>query len=81
MISAKQLGALDPQMRQTMLSLMAELQVKDELIARRDREAAFKQALIEIVRSRHVHRTEALAKLRSPSGLQPVHKIQPSLLP
>ena len=47
MISAEQLNALDPQMRQAMLSLMAELQAKDELIARRDREAAFKQALIE----------------------------------
>lgn len=47
MISAEQLDALDPQMRQAMLSLMAELQAKDELIARRDREAAFKQALIE----------------------------------
>ena len=47
MISAEQLDALDPQMRQAMLSLMAELQAKDELLARRDREAAFKQTLIE----------------------------------
>jgi transposase len=47
MISDEQLDALDPQMRQAMLSLMAELQAKDVLIARRDREAAFKQALIE----------------------------------
>ena len=47
MISAEQLDALEPQMRQAMLSLMAELQAKDELIARRDREAACKQAPIE----------------------------------
>ena len=51
MISAEQLDALEPQMRQAMLSLVSELQAqlqaKDELIARHDREAAFKQALIE----------------------------------
>ena len=47
MISAEQLDALDPQMRQAMLTLLAELRAKDELIAQRDREAAFKQALAE----------------------------------
>ena len=47
MISAEQLDALEPQMRQAMLTLLAELRAKDELIAQRDREAAFKQALIE----------------------------------
>ncbi len=54
MISAQQLDVLDPQMRQAMLSLMAELTARDEqlramdaLIAQRDREAAFKQALID----------------------------------
>lgn len=47
MISAQQLDALDPQMRQAMLSLMAELSAKDALIAQRDREVAFKQALID----------------------------------
>ena len=49
MINAEQLDALEPQMRQAMLSLVSELQAqlqaKDELIARHDREAAFKQAL------------------------------------
>ena len=47
MISAEQLDALDPQTRQAMLSLMAQVRAKDELIAQRDREAAFKQALID----------------------------------
>ena len=51
MINAEQLDALEPQMRQAMLSLVcelqAQLQAKDELIARHDREAAFKQALID----------------------------------
>jgi transposase len=47
MISAQQLDALDPQMRQAMLSLMAEISAKDALIAQRDRETAFKQALID----------------------------------
>ena len=47
MISAQQLDALDPPTRQAMLSLMAEIRAKDALIAQRDREAAFKQALID----------------------------------
>ncbi|MBK6852768.1 MAG: IS66 family transposase [Burkholderiales bacterium] len=47
MISAQQLDALDPPTRQAMLSLMAQIRAKDELIAQRDREAAFKQALID----------------------------------
>lgn len=54
MISAQQLDALDPQTRQAMLSLMTELTARNEqlrakevLIAQRDREAAFKQALID----------------------------------
>jgi hypothetical protein len=47
MISAQHLDALDPQTRQAMLSLMAEIRAKDALIAQRDREAAFKQALID----------------------------------
>jgi transposase len=47
MISAQQLDALDPQTRQAMLSLMAEIRAKDELIAQRDRDASFKQALID----------------------------------
>jgi transposase len=47
MISAQHLDALDPQTRQAMLSLMAELSAKDTLLAKRDREVAFKQALID----------------------------------
>jgi len=35
MISAQQLDALDPQTRQAMLSLLAEVRAKEELIARR----------------------------------------------
>lgn len=54
MISAQQLDALDPQMRQALQSLMAEaaanderLRAKDALIAQRDHEIAFKQAFID----------------------------------
>jgi len=47
MISAQQLDALDPQTRQAMLTLLQDIRVKDELIAQRDREVAFKQALID----------------------------------
>src|SRR6202008_1878784 len=54
MISAQQLEALDPQMRQEMLSLMSEvaardeqLRAKDALIEQRERDAAFKQVLID----------------------------------
>lgn len=47
MISEQQLDTLEPQMRQVMLSLMAEIRAKDALIAQRDQEAAFKQALID----------------------------------
>ena len=54
MISEQQLEALDPQMRQAMLSLMSEvaardeqLRAKDALIERRERDVAFKQALID----------------------------------
>jgi transposase len=54
MISEQQLEALDPQVRQAMLSLMSEvaardeqLRAKDALIERRERDVAFKQALID----------------------------------
>jgi len=47
MISEQQLDTLEPQMRQVLLSLMAEIRAKDALIAQRDQEAAFKQALID----------------------------------
>jgi transposase len=54
MISTQQLQALDPQVRQAVLSLMAEvaardeqLRAKDAQLEQRDRDAAFKQALID----------------------------------
>ena len=47
MISAQHLATLDPQTRQAVLTLMAEVAAKDELLARQRREAAFKQALID----------------------------------
>jgi len=54
MIDAQQLEALDPQVRQALLSLMADVAARDEqlrardaLIEQREREAAFKQALID----------------------------------
>jgi transposase len=47
-IALQQLDALDPQqMRQALLTLMAEVAAKDELLARHAREATFKQALID----------------------------------
>ena len=62
MISAQHLDALDPQTRQAMLSLMAEIRAKDALIAQRDREAAFKQALIDKLSKRSAIDTLAPAK-------------------
>ncbi len=48
MIAPQQLHTLDPQqMRQALLTLTAQLAAKDELLARREREATFKQALID----------------------------------
>lgn len=48
MIAPQQLDALDPQqMRQALLTLMAEVAAKDELLACHAREATFKQALID----------------------------------
>ena len=48
MIGPQQLDTLDPQqMRQALLTLMAQLAAKDELLARHAREATFKQALID----------------------------------
>ncbi|MFN9506562.1 MAG: IS66 family transposase, partial [Rubrivivax sp.] len=41
------MAALDPHTRQAVLSLMAEVQAKSELLVQRDREAVFKQTLIE----------------------------------
>ncbi|WP_418319577.1 transposase domain-containing protein [Piscinibacter sakaiensis] len=48
MITDTAIDTLDPQqLRQALRGLRAEVQLKDELIARRDRDAAFKQALID----------------------------------
>jgi transposase len=47
-IAPQQLESLDPQqMRQALLTLMTELSAKDALLERAQREAAFKQALID----------------------------------
>ena len=48
MIAPQQLDTLDPQqMRQALLTLMAEVARKDELLDRRQREVAFKQAQVD----------------------------------
>ena len=48
MIAPQQLDSLDPQqMRQALLTLMAEMAAKDELLDRRHREVAFKQAQVD----------------------------------
>jgi len=60
-IAQQKLDALEPQqMRQALLSLMAEVAAKDELLARRDREVAFKQALIDKL----THENAILKRLR-----------------
>ena len=47
-IASQQLDTLDPQqMRQALLTLMAEVAAKDELLGRREREVAFKQSLVD----------------------------------
>jgi transposase len=47
-IAPHQLDTLDPQqMRQALLQMMTAIAAKDELLARQDREVAFKQALID----------------------------------
>jgi hypothetical protein len=54
MIDAQQLEALDPQVREAMLTLMSQvpapdeqLRARDALIEQRERQAAFKQVLID----------------------------------
>lgn len=48
MIAAQQIDSLDPQqMRQALMSLLADVAAKDERIQRQQREATFKQALID----------------------------------
>ena len=47
MIAPQQLESLDPQMRQAVQALMTQLSAQDELLQRREREVAFKQALID----------------------------------
>ena len=60
-IAPQPLDAPDPQqMRQALLSLMAEVAAKDELLAHRDREIAFKQALIDKL----THENAILKRLR-----------------
>jgi transposase len=60
-IAPQQLDATDPQqLRQALLSLMAEVAAKEELLARRDREIAFKQALIDKL----THENAILKRLR-----------------
>jgi len=46
-IAPQQLETLDPQTRQAVLALMAELSAKDDQLQRAQREASFKQALID----------------------------------
>ena len=61
MIAPQPFEALDPQqLRQALLALMTEVAAKDELLARRDREVAFKQALIDKL----THENAILKRLR-----------------
>eukprot|EP01036_Dinobryon_divergens_P039324 gene39324-51823_t len=76
MISAPQLDALDPPTRQAMLSLMAEIRAKDELIALREREAAFKQALIDNL----THEMAVLKRLKFAAKSEAFTAEQKSLL-
>ena len=61
MIAPQHLDTLDPQqMRQALLSLMAEVAAKDELLDRRSREVAFKQAQLDKL----THELAALKRLK-----------------
>jgi len=83
MISAQQLDALDPQTRQAMLSLMAEVAARDEqlrakaaLIEQRERDAAFKQALIDKL----THENAVLKRLKFAAKSEAYTAEQKSLL-
>ena len=76
MISAQQLDALDPPTRQAMLSLLAEVRAKDELIAQCDREVAFKQAVIDKL----THENAILKRLKFAAKSEAYSAEQKSLL-
>ncbi|MBI5792661.1 MAG: IS66 family transposase [Rhodocyclales bacterium] len=83
MISAQQLEALDPQVRQAMLSLMAEvaardeqLRAKDAQLEQRERDAAFKQALIDKL----THENALLKRLKFAAQSEKFNAEQRSLL-
>ncbi|WP_418319047.1 IS66 family transposase [Piscinibacter sakaiensis] len=61
MIAPQQLDSLDPQqLRQALLAMMSEAAAKDELLERRQREVAFKQAQIDKL----THELAALKRLK-----------------
>lgn len=76
MISAQQLHALDPQTRQVMLSLLEQIRAKDALIAQREQEAAFKQALIDKL----THENAVLKRLKFAAQSECFNAEQRSLL-
>ena len=77
MIADEHLDTLDPeQLRQAVRMLSAELAHKNELIAQRDREAAFKQALIDKL----THEMAVLKRLKFAAKTEAYSAEQKSLL-
>ena len=76
MISAQQLESLDPQMRQAMLALMAEVAAKSEEVERSRREVAHKQALIDKL----THENAVLKRLKFAAQSEKFTTEQRSLL-
>ena len=76
MLSAQQLQALDPQTRQAMLALMAEVAASREALERGRREAAHKQALIDKL----THENAVLKRLKFAAQSERFNSEQRSLL-
>ena len=76
MISTQQLQALEPQTRQAMLSLLTQIEQRDQEIKQRDREIAFKQALIDKL----THENALLKRLKFAAQSEAYSPEQRSLL-
>jgi transposase len=76
-IAQEHIDTLHPeQLRQVLRSLMAEVAAKDELIERRDREIAFKQALIDKI----THEMAVLKRLKFAAKSEAFNAEQKSLI-
>ena len=76
MISTQQLQALEPQTRQAVLSLLTQVEQRNQAIEQRDREIAFKQALIDKL----THENALLKRLKFAAQSEAYSPEQRSLL-